>query len=251
MSAYNLINGVHAANNRDLCMTVAREEWGFEGVIMSDWNTTVPEDGSVPPKRHGITTNTYMPQVRPVLGLFELLKSFGKKSTMYYAWEPIRDISRPESLAAAEYIEAYSFEHTDEILTNKALEYIEVGKPDFVFIHMVETDEKGGHDNGWMSKGYLDYLSLAIDNVKKIIEKTNGEYTVIVTADHGGHDRFHGTDMAEDMTIPMFFVGKEFEPAKKLEGISILDLAPTISEIVGVPAAQEWEGVSVLTGVSK
>lgn len=48
MSAYNLINGVHAANSRDLCTGVAREEWGFEGVIMSDWNTTVPEDGSVP-----------------------------------------------------------------------------------------------------------------------------------------------------------------------------------------------------------
>ena len=48
MSSYNLINGVHAANSRDLCTTVAREEWGFEGVIMSDWNTTVPEDGSVP-----------------------------------------------------------------------------------------------------------------------------------------------------------------------------------------------------------
>ena len=48
LSAYNLINGVHAANNRDICTTIAREEWGFEGVIMSDWNTTVPEDGSVP-----------------------------------------------------------------------------------------------------------------------------------------------------------------------------------------------------------
>lgn len=48
MSAYNLINGVHAANNRDLCTAAAREEWGFEGVIMSDWNTTGPEDGSVP-----------------------------------------------------------------------------------------------------------------------------------------------------------------------------------------------------------
>ena len=47
MSSYNKINGVHTANSRDLCTVVAREEWGFEGVIMSDWNTTVPEDGSV------------------------------------------------------------------------------------------------------------------------------------------------------------------------------------------------------------
>lgn len=48
MSSYNLINGVHAANSKDLCTRIAREEWGFDGVIMSDWNTTVPEDGSIP-----------------------------------------------------------------------------------------------------------------------------------------------------------------------------------------------------------
>ena len=48
MSAYNLVNGVHAANSRDLCTVVAREEWRFEGMIISDWNTTVPEDGSIP-----------------------------------------------------------------------------------------------------------------------------------------------------------------------------------------------------------
>ena len=46
MTSYNLINGVHAANNKDLCTTLAREEWGFDGVIMSDWNTTTPDGGS-------------------------------------------------------------------------------------------------------------------------------------------------------------------------------------------------------------
>lgn len=44
MTSYNLINGVHAANNNDLCTKVARCEWGFEGMIMTDWTTT--EKGS-------------------------------------------------------------------------------------------------------------------------------------------------------------------------------------------------------------
>lgn len=48
MSSYNCVNGVHAANSRDMCTTVARVEWGFEGVIMSDWYTTGPDDGSMP-----------------------------------------------------------------------------------------------------------------------------------------------------------------------------------------------------------
>lgn len=40
MTSYNLINGVHSANNYDLCTKVARNEWGFCGVIMTDWTTT-------------------------------------------------------------------------------------------------------------------------------------------------------------------------------------------------------------------
>lgn len=61
MSSYNCINGIHAANSRALCQTVAREEWGFEGVIMSDWNTTVPEDGSVPWKCIAAGNDIIMP----------------------------------------------------------------------------------------------------------------------------------------------------------------------------------------------
>lgn len=61
MTSYNLVNGVHAANSRDLCMTVARKEWGFDGAIMSDWNTTVSEDGSIPWKCVAAGNDIIMP----------------------------------------------------------------------------------------------------------------------------------------------------------------------------------------------
>lgn len=40
MTSYNLVNGIHTANSRDLCTTVSRQEWGFDGVIVTDWTTT-------------------------------------------------------------------------------------------------------------------------------------------------------------------------------------------------------------------
>lgn len=46
MTSYNKINGVHAANCRDICTVAAREEWDFQGVIMTDWTTTMPQGGS-------------------------------------------------------------------------------------------------------------------------------------------------------------------------------------------------------------
>jgi beta-glucosidase len=40
MTSYNRINGVHSANNYDLCTRVSRQVWGFRGFIMTDWSTT-------------------------------------------------------------------------------------------------------------------------------------------------------------------------------------------------------------------
>ncbi|MBN1117426.1 MAG: glycoside hydrolase family 3 C-terminal domain-containing protein [Bacteroidales bacterium] len=40
MTAYNLINGVHASQHKYLINDVLKEKWGFEGFVMSDWVST-------------------------------------------------------------------------------------------------------------------------------------------------------------------------------------------------------------------
>ncbi len=37
MTSYNPINGHWAASNYDLCTTILRKEWGYEGFVMTDW----------------------------------------------------------------------------------------------------------------------------------------------------------------------------------------------------------------------
>ena len=197
---------------------------------------------SVMPERHGITTNTYVPQVRPIKGLCEQISAAGGKCALFYGWEPMRDVARPGSALWGGYIWSYADDSVDGIVTDKALSCIEKYHPDCVYIYMPECDDKGGHDTGWMSKTYLKQVAAAIENVKRVQAAAGGEYTIIVTADHGGHDRTHGTELPEDMTIPMFFMGEEFEAGKALKNVSILDLAPTIAKIMGVPKAREWEG---------
>ncbi len=40
MSSYNRVNGKYVCNSFDLCTRVLRQEWGFVGLVMSDWNAT-------------------------------------------------------------------------------------------------------------------------------------------------------------------------------------------------------------------
>ena len=40
MDSYNLINGQHATQNGSLNNLIAKKEWGFEGIVMSDWDAT-------------------------------------------------------------------------------------------------------------------------------------------------------------------------------------------------------------------
>src|SRR5437764_3435333 len=40
MDSYNLTNGVHMTQNGQLNDDVAKKEWGFNGIIMSDWTST-------------------------------------------------------------------------------------------------------------------------------------------------------------------------------------------------------------------
>ena len=77
-----------------------------------------------------------------------------------------------------------------------------------------------------------------------------GEYfyrkSLVLTADHGGHDRGHGEDIPEDRTIPIVFAGAPFASGRALEAMTIKDIAPTVLQVLGLPKPMAWEGRSIL-----
>lgn len=202
---------------------------------------------SVDPIRHGTTTNVYAPQVRPINGLAEVLKAAGKNCAAFYSWEQLRDITRPGSLIHSYFLRDYRCEipKVNRKITDYALSFIKEDLPDFAFLYYHAPDVVG-HNVGWMSDEYLQTVKDLWKYVDEVVNALKDEYTIIITSDHGGHNRSHGLDTPEDMLIPLFMIGEEFECGKVIEEANIMDIAPTIVDIMGVEKDSEWEGKSLL-----
>jgi len=196
---------------------------------------------SVPPERHGMTVNYYMPPVRPVAGIFEVVNSFGGKVAMCSNFVFLRDLASPEAVHVAYFLKMAYYEEEDVKVYEKAIEFLETETPDIMFVHMVDTDHYG-HNHGFMSDKYLQRLNIALSFAQKIYEKAKDEYTVIITSDHGGHDRIHGTEVKEDMFVPFFMIGEGVAKGKEIKDMSILDVTPTIADIMGLSKISFWEG---------
>ena len=202
---------------------------------------------SVTPQRHGTTTNTYMPQVRPINGLCEVLKQADKKCAIFYNWEEIRDVSRPNSLAHACFYAGrrIGYKEAGEELTDAAIAYLKKYEADFTFIYFGYPD-MAGHQHGWMTEEYDEAIRSSWNNIEKLMNALGDEYTYIITADHGGHDRTHGSDMPEDMVIPVIINGKDFAKGEIQGEVNIMDIAPTVTKLLGVEPDPEWEGKSLI-----
>ena len=181
---------------------------------------------SVSPNRHGILTNTYVPQVRPINGLCEQLSAAGRRCACFYNWEELRDLSRPASLAFSYYVSGsiMGYEKANDMVTQSALSFLKEEAPDFAFVYLGLTDETG-HGHGWMGKEYLQACRQTLDETKALVDALSDEYTIFFTADHGGHDRTHGSMEDCDMLIPLICIGPDFTPGPA----SLISLRPSSS----------------------
>jgi predicted AlkP superfamily pyrophosphatase or phosphodiesterase len=202
----------------------------------------------VPPARHGITTNTWMPQVRPVPGLFDVLHETGLVTAAFYNWEELRDLSRPGALNISVMIKDVSGDGAaDTAVADMAAAWLGSHPFNFAFVYLGGTDI-AGHAFGWMSEPYLAAISHADRCIAAVLQALPADCTVIVTSDHGGHEQTHGTAADEDMTTPLIIRGPAVPAGTMIaQAVQITDIAPTVTALFGVPAPDEWIGQPVIT----
>jgi len=197
---------------------------------------------SVPPTRHGITSNIFAPMARPLPGLVEVARSANLSVAFFYNWEQLRDLARPGNIHYSYFRDSYHNPDGDDETIAEATSFIQREHPDFAFVY-IGTVDTTGHAYGWMSKEYLKQLEHVDKLLDGLLQTLSSDYTLIVHSDHGGHDRHHGTDSAEDMTIPWMAAGPNIRKGYTIQSpISLLDTTPTIAKILGIQPHREWEG---------
>jgi len=199
---------------------------------------------SVDPGRHGVVTNTWTPQVRPVSGLFDVARQAGLRAAAFYNWEQLRDLWRPGAVETAFFWHDNKSPEGDACVAQAAIERLTAEPYDLAFVYLGHTDS-AGHRDGWLSPYYLDAVRHADACIGQVVAALGDSLTLFVLADHGGHERSHGTEASEDMTIPLIMAGPGIGQGE-LGDASIMDVAPTVAKLVGLYAPAEWEGRALL-----
>lgn len=109
----------------------------------------------------------------------------------------------------------------------------------FVFLH-ISGLEDAGTESGWLSPEYLNELSYIDRTLAPLLDAVaqRGDYLVLVTSDHAGHERRHGTPHPEDLKLPVIIAARQ-RPAALAPGVlHLIELKALVQKLLGAGAAE-------------
>lgn len=129
-------------------------------------------------------------------------------------------------------------------------DYLGEQSPNLMMVHLADADF-AGHNFGWMGWMYgmaVREVDLAVANVIAAADRRfgRGGYSVILTADHGGHNKSHGSTDPVDTTIPWIVWGAGVQPGDTLAGIRTMDTAATALWMLGLETPAAFVGRPVV-----
>jgi predicted AlkP superfamily pyrophosphatase or phosphodiesterase len=154
------------------------------------------------PEQSGEFSNDCMPCVKRIAQstLFDDAKRGGYRTAYYY--------SKPKlAYLIGATVDEHGLEPAGGIERVSAF-FRGEGKR-LAFLH-VSGLEWVGTDSGWMSRDYLDELTDIDAALAPLFAEVGkrGSHAIIVTSDHAGHDKLHGTQHPEDYKLPLIVAGR-------------------------------------------
>ncbi|MDP1570000.1 MAG: ectonucleotide pyrophosphatase/phosphodiesterase [Vicinamibacterales bacterium] len=206
------------------------------------------------PAEHGMQWNTNRTGARGLVEVptvFGVARARGYQTAAFFSKAKFQHLQQPGTL---DYSQApggryggWSARKTMEDVE----EYLTDARPHLLFVHLREPDY-AGHLYGWMTPAYASAVRVADQAVAKIIALADraygrGGYTLIVTADHGGHGYNHGSDDPRDVTIPWIAWGAGVQPGPLGGRVETVDTAATVLWLLGLREPSDWAGTPVTT----
>jgi predicted AlkP superfamily pyrophosphatase or phosphodiesterase len=222
----------------------------------------------VTPEKHHILWNGWVPSrgMVTVPTIFSEAKRAGFSTAMFVGKEKFRHLALTNSLDDFNYGRAAAVDvvksdggdgevkHEGTVMADKvaveAAAYIVQHKPNLCFIHFADPDS-AGHKYGWGSPQQLEAFAksdAALGVVVKAIEKAGiaDRTVIIVSADHGGHGRTHGSKNPEDMEIPWIAWGKGVKRGFTITApVNTCDTAATALWLLNGPCPPSLDGTPV------
>jgi len=195
-------------------------------------------------EQHGIIYDKYFIYMGYSKGvdIFDLAHGAGMKTVMLVSKAKLRQLAEPETT------DVFEVRYGEPAVSREAVAQIAQGF-DLMFIHFAGPDLRG-HKYGWMSGEYLKVLRQGDDALGAILAALdeNGlrETTlIIVTADHGGHDKNHVGTVIEDYRIPWIANGPDIVHGEITTPMQTMDTAATAAYALNLPQQPEWAGIPV------
>ncbi|WP_280442452.1 alkaline phosphatase family protein [Nocardia brasiliensis] len=144
---------------------------------------------------------------------------------------------------------------TDAATTTAVVTAVTKFAPDFLFTHLDQVDH-AGHQDGGASGEYLDAVRRIDAQVGRIAAAVDaraqanpGErWTILVTADHGHTPKGgHGGQSADETTNFVIARGPDFAAGSTTSRFTLVDITPTVVDLLGVAASPDFDGRSMIT----
>lgn len=206
------------------------------------------------PAEHGMHWNTNRTGSRALVEVptvFGVARARGYQTAAFFSKAKFQHLQQPGSLDYSQAPGGRNGAWSARRTLRGVERYLADARPNLLFVHLREPDS-AGHIYGWMTPAYGDAVRAADQAVARLIVLSNeafgnGNYTLIVTADHGGHRFDHGSDDPRDVTIPWIAWGRGVQPGPLHSRVQTVDTAATVLWLLGLREPLGWAGVPVTT----
>jgi predicted AlkP superfamily pyrophosphatase or phosphodiesterase len=219
-------------------------------------STTLPSHTSmlsgVTPDAHGVFWNNVHSAEKDhvdVSTVFSVAREHGYRTAAFFSKSKFEALQRPGTLDYSQAPGGLWGRWASTRTVADVRTYLKSEKPNVLFVHLSDPD-RAGHDSGWMSAEYGRAVRDADVAIGNLIDTANaaygaGNYSLLVTSDHGGHGHGHGTSDPQDVTIPWIAWGRGVKAGELDEKIETYDTATTVLWLLGVDEPDNWDGDAV------